>query len=75
MSLNTAQLEFLAKKGLSLADVIELSRLAEPVVDEVAERRRAYDRERKRSGKSTGNLHRNSTGNGTVISQFDSSER
>lgn len=54
MSLSTEQLEFLAQRGMSLADVIAFSRLSDAavpsaVVDEQAERRRAADRERKRN--------------------------
>jgi len=46
MSLNTAQLEFLAARGMSLADAIELSRLGDVRKDPTAAERKRRQRER-----------------------------
>lgn len=48
MSLNTAQLEFLAAKGLTIAEVVELSRLGDTRKDPTAAERKRRQRERDR---------------------------
>ena len=60
MNLTAAAIRIMADKGLSALDIAEIAEAMEaaPVLDPVAEKRRAYDRERKRA---------NSTGNSTGI--------
>ena len=48
MSFNAAVLRLMADKGLSALDIAEIAEAAEGSKDSAAERRRAWDRERKR---------------------------
>ena len=48
MSLNTAQLEYLASLGLSIQDVVELSRLGDVRKDPTAAERKQRQREKER---------------------------
>lgn len=48
MSLSAAAIRLLAEKGLSALDIAEVAEAMAPARDPVAERRRAYDRQRKR---------------------------
>lgn len=74
MALPTAAIKRLAEYGLTLEQILEVSALTDTPVDLAAEKRRAYDRERKAkakdrnsTGNSTGTVEANSTGNSTGI--------
>lgn len=56
MSFNAAALKLMADKGLSAHDIAEIAAAAEQSCDSTAERRRAWDRERKREKREAGRL-------------------
>lgn len=64
MSFNAAALKIMAAKGLTLEDAAEIAEAMERPADSAAEKRRAWDRERKREKRETEKKSGgNSTGN------------